>query len=237
MLKIVDRKPHHVIVAGTLVDIPIMHDFLDAISEVRQILEGLKLVILLSDIVIPEKLVDLVVPTITPLTLSPGPVEGYYRISMDSDVNDDIAQDDDFAQDEYAAHTGEDVQDDEEETEQDNIDRLYADLARIEELEAEIKKCLPQGDVTSPEASIDEVAEGSSVRLMQSRSISVGEGSSRSVSVPTSNGPSSSVPRKRRAKGKDAGSNKVKVNSQTTMDLMRFFRKQEKNKKDRRKEP
>jgi hypothetical protein len=64
---------------------------------------------------------------------------------MDSDfsttfveVNDN--NQDDVAQDEHAAHTGEDVQHHEkqrqEETEQDIIDGLYADLARTEQLEA-----------------------------------------------------------------------------------------------------
>lgn len=85
-----NNNPRHIVVNGILKDVPIMRDFLGIVNEARQIIEGLDFMIFPGDIPLPSCLVDIVQPSIAPLTLSPGSQEGYYTIYMDPNRNTDF---------------------------------------------------------------------------------------------------------------------------------------------------
>jgi hypothetical protein len=78
--------PRYVLMSESLEDVPMMQDFLGVVNEARHILRANSIFVFPSDISVPESLIGIVAPTIAPLTLDPGPMEGYFILRMDPEV-------------------------------------------------------------------------------------------------------------------------------------------------------
>lgn len=82
-VKDIDAKPRHLFFTGDLIDVPIRRDFGGVVNEPRQRVDIYRLSVLMSDIHIPEALVDILAPTIVPFKMEPGPVNGFCLVYMD----------------------------------------------------------------------------------------------------------------------------------------------------------